>query len=252
MLKLYEFGPSRSIRARWTLQEIGVPFESVPVNLRTSEHRTEAFLRINPAGKVPVLIDGDVVLTESVAIALYLADKFPEARLSPTDLVGRGRVQQWCLFAATEMEQPLWRIAKHRRFYPKNQRIPADIPLAGEDFVTAVRVLDGHMRDRSFVAADMFTVADIVVAYTLDWANELDLLDGMSALGAYMERMYQRPNAAAHRCRARGSASLNGGDGRCRRAHRTRQPQRRRSEQKPIAPMRAQPVGQFRQIPHLA
>lgn len=196
MLKLYEFGPSRSIRARWTLQELGVEFASVPVNLFAAEHRAEAFLRINPAGKVPVLIDGDLVLIESVAIALYLADKFPERQLIPRDLAGRGRVQQWCLFAATEMEQPLWRIAKHRRFYPRDKRIPEDIPLAEEDFVTAARVLDDHMRGRSFVADDTFTVADIVVAYTLDWANELNLLDGMPTLRAYMERMYERPNAA--------------------------------------------------------
>lgn len=197
MLRLYEFGPSRSIRARWTLQELGVEFESVPVDLFAGECRSEAFLRINPAGKVPVLVDGDLVLIESVAIALYLADKFPEGQLIPTDLTGRGRVQQWCLFAATEMEQPLWRIAKHRRFYPREKRIPADIPLAEADFITAARVLDDHMRGRDFVADDTFAVADIVVAYTLDWANELNLLDDMPALRAYMERMYERPNAAS-------------------------------------------------------
>ena len=72
-MKLYEFAPTRSIRARWTLQELGVDFEAVTVNLMAGEHRTPEFLAINPAGKLPVLVDDDLVLTESVAIAVYLA-----------------------------------------------------------------------------------------------------------------------------------------------------------------------------------
>src|SRR5499427_2146641 len=70
-MKLYEFAPTRSIRVRWTLQELGVDFEAITVNLLAGEHRSPAFLKINPAGKLPVLVDGDVVLTESVAIVLY-------------------------------------------------------------------------------------------------------------------------------------------------------------------------------------
>jgi glutathione S-transferase len=77
-MKLFEFAPTRSIRARWTLQELGVDFESVVVNLLADEHHSAAFLRLNPAGRVPALVDGDVVLTESVAIVLYLAEKYPE------------------------------------------------------------------------------------------------------------------------------------------------------------------------------
>ena len=75
-MKLYEFAPTRSIRVRWTLQELGVDFEAITVNLLAGEHRSPVFLKINPAGKLPVLVDGDVVLTESVAIVLYLAEKY--------------------------------------------------------------------------------------------------------------------------------------------------------------------------------
>jgi glutathione S-transferase len=66
-MKLYEFPPTRSIRPRWMLQELEVPFESVWVDLPKGEHRSADFLKLNPAGKVPVLVDGDVVLNESVA-----------------------------------------------------------------------------------------------------------------------------------------------------------------------------------------
>jgi glutathione S-transferase len=85
-MKLYEFAPTRSIRVRWTLQELGVDFEAVTVNLIAGEHRSPEFLKINPAGKLPVLVDGDTILTESIAIVLYLAEKYRDKRLVPTDL----------------------------------------------------------------------------------------------------------------------------------------------------------------------
>jgi glutathione S-transferase len=81
-MELYEFGPTRSIRVRWTLQELGVEFEPVTVNMLAGEHRPPEFLAINPAGKLPALVDGDLVLTESIAIVLYLAEKYPEKRSS--------------------------------------------------------------------------------------------------------------------------------------------------------------------------
>ena len=74
-MKLYGFGPTRSLRALWGLKELDSDFEFVPVNLAAGEHRRPDFLRLNPAGKVPVLVDGDLVLTESAAIVMYLAVK---------------------------------------------------------------------------------------------------------------------------------------------------------------------------------
>jgi glutathione S-transferase len=81
------------------------------VNLAAGEHHGLEFLKINPAGKVPVLVDDDLVLTESVAIVLYLTEKYPHQGFLPTDLKLRSQVYRWLLFTATELEQPLWRIA---------------------------------------------------------------------------------------------------------------------------------------------
>src|SRR3984957_20838087 len=117
-LKLYEFPPTRSIRVRWTLQEMQLDFESILVDLPAREHHAAEFLKINPAAKVPVLVDGTLVLIESVAIVLYLADKYPEKGFTPANVEDRGRMTQWLLFAAAELEQPLWRIARHTRPYP--------------------------------------------------------------------------------------------------------------------------------------
>src|SRR5262245_22368100 len=120
-MKLYEFAPTRSIRVRWTLQELGVDFEAITVNLLAGAHRSPAFLKINPGGKLPVLVDGDVVLTESVAIVLYLAEKYRDQGLTPIDLQQRAQMIRWLLFTTTELEQPLWRIARHTSLYPEKQ-----------------------------------------------------------------------------------------------------------------------------------
>jgi glutathione S-transferase len=194
-MKLYEFAPTRSIRARWTLQELGVPFDAEVVNLVAGEAQRPAFLKLNPAGKLPVLVDGDLVLTESVAIVVYLAEKYPEKRLLPAEPAQRAQAHKWLLFAATELEQPLWRIAKHSVIYPEEKRLPADIDLAREDFTAMARVLDAHMDGREYVVDDKVSIADFVLAYTLDWANMVGLLEEFPRLRGYMERLYQRPHA---------------------------------------------------------
>ncbi len=195
-MKLYEFGPTRSIRARWTLQELEVPFESVTVNLMTGEHRKPEFLKINPAGKLPALVDGDMVLTESVAIVVYLGEKYPDKKLVPTDLRQRAQLMRWLLFTATELEQPLWRMARHTTLYPPEKRLAGELTLAAEDFAEMAKVMDAHMKDREYVVGDSVTVGDIVLAYTLDWAKLAKQLDAWPRLEAYMERMYARPRAA--------------------------------------------------------
>ncbi|MFN8601595.1 MAG: glutathione S-transferase family protein [Candidatus Binatia bacterium] len=194
-MKLYEFAPTRSIRARWTLQELDLDFESVTVDLRAGANRDSEFLRVNPAGKLPVLVDDDRVVTESVAIVLYLAELHPERRLLPADVGGRAEAYRWLLFAATELEQPLWRIARNTAIYPENERLPADVEKATGEFRDMAAVLEGHMQDRRFVLGDDVSVVDFVTAYTLDWANMNQLLDRTPRLHAYMERMYARPKA---------------------------------------------------------
>lgn len=194
-MKLYEFGPTRSIRARWILQELGVDFDAVRVNLAAGEHRKADFIGLNPAGKVPVLVDGDLILNESAAIVLYLAEKYPDFGFMPADLRLRGEVYRWIFFAVTELEQPLWRIARHTALNREEDRLPAEAALARRDFLPMAAVLEGHMRERTYVVGDRVSAADFLVAYTLDWAGEAQLLGGFPTLRAYVERMYARPRA---------------------------------------------------------
>jgi glutathione S-transferase len=194
-MKLYGFAGTRSQRALWGLNEVDADFEYVSVNLLTGEHKRPEFLRINPVGRVPVLVDGDQIIPESAAIVFYLADKYPEKALLPVDLKERAQVYRWTLFAVTELEQPLWRISRHSFLYPPDKRSPADIALAREDFATMAEVLDKHLEGREFIVGDRLTVADCVTVYLIDWANEAHLLDAFPRLQAYLERLYARPEA---------------------------------------------------------
>ena len=195
MMKLYGLGPTRSLRALWALQELDAEFEFVRVNILAGENLHPDFLRLNPAGKLPVLVDGDFVLTESAAIVMYLAEKYGDKGLMPADLKERAQAYRWSLFAVTELEQPLWRIAKHTFLYPEDKRLPEDIALAREEFAAMAAVLDRHMDGRAFILGDNITVADCVTAYVLDWGNENGLIDSFPNLKAYLERMYARPRA---------------------------------------------------------
>lgn len=195
MLKLYGTPPTRALRVIWLLNELGLEYEMVPVDLLGGEHRKLDFLTLNPAAKVPVLVDGDLVITESAAIQLYLAEKNPEAGYIPTTVEGRAQMYRWIFFLVTEIEQPLWRIARHTFIYPENQRLPQDIDLARQEGIEMVAVLERHMKDREFLVGDRLSVADFTAAYTLDWANEEQMLENAPRLKAYLEQLYARPKA---------------------------------------------------------
>lgn len=194
-MRLYGFAGTRSQRALWVLNEVDADFEYVSVNLLEGEHKRPEFLEINPAGRVPVLVDGDRVIPESAAIVQYLAEKYPEKELVPADLEERGQAYRWVMFAVTELEQPLWRISRHTFLYPPEKRLPADIELAREDFKFMAGVLEKHLEGREFIVGDRISIADCVTAYLMDWAGEQGLLATFPNLQAYLERMYARPEA---------------------------------------------------------
>ncbi len=206
-MKLYGFGPGRSLRAMWGLKELGLDFEFVLVDLRKGEHHNPDFLELNPAAKIPVLVDGDFVVTESAAIILYLAEKFPEKKLLPTSLKERAEVYKWIMFAVTELEQPLWRITRNTFLYTEDKRQPMDIEIARSEFAAMGKVLDTYMQGREFICGNGFSAADCVTAYLVDWANENGLLDNLPNLQAYLTRMYARQSAPLRISEARAAVA---------------------------------------------
>lgn len=195
MIKLYGNAPTRVLRVHWLLNALGLEYEEIPVNLMTGEHLKPEFLKINPAGKVPVLVDGDTVITESSAIQLYLAEKFPQAGLIPQSLKERGEMYQWIFFLVTEIEAPLWRIARNTAIYPEGERQPEDVKIAARECQAMLAILEQHMQGRQHLVGEQISVADMNAAYTLDWANEAKMLGDCPTLQTYLKRLYERPEA---------------------------------------------------------
>lgn len=194
-MKLYGTPPTRVLRALWLVNELGIDCERVPVDMSRGEHAGPAMRAINPACKVPFLVDGDAVITESCAIQLYLAEKYPEAGFMPDELALRAQVYRWMFFLATDIEQPLWRIALHEFVYPEAERVSADAPLAMRDGKAMIAVLEDHMKDRRYLVGNRLTVADFNAAYTLDWARWAGMLEEAPRLQSFVTEMYARPAA---------------------------------------------------------
>ncbi len=200
-MKLYGYPMSRSTRALWALEEANALYDFVLVDLFKGEGRAPAFRAINPAGKVPVLVDDDLVLSESAAICTYVADQHPGMKLVPT--VGcrnRARYNQWCFFAIGELEQPLWNLSKHQFALPEARRVPALLDTARWEFGVAVELLAQGLGPREFILGDQFSMADVLLAHTLDWATAVGLPLGSAAVEDYARRMLSRP--ALQRARA--------------------------------------------------
>lgn len=199
MIRLYGTPPTRALRAIWLLGELDLPHEIVPVDIGAGENRAPEFLALNPAAKLPVLVDGDLVISESAAIQLYLADRygdrFPGGGLIPETPEDRARMHHWLFFLMTEIEAPLWRIALHSFLYAPEEKSDAEIALAKRDGRRMIAVLEQHMQGRDFIVGGQVTVADFNAAFTLDWANEEELLDDAPALRAWLESMYARAKA---------------------------------------------------------
>ncbi len=187
MITLYGYGRSRWIKPYWTLKELGVPFTSKDIRPDLLRSEYPEILALNPFAKLPVLVDDDFTVFESSAICTYLADKYPEKKLSPKPGTReRALYDQWISLASTDLEQPLWRIAKHSFLYPAEKRSTADQELAREDFLKEAIVLEKQIS--TYLVGDTFSVADIVMAYTLNWANGYELLHDLPKLRDYLTK----------------------------------------------------------------
>ena len=205
-MKLYGYRNGRTLRAAWALEEVGAQYEYVEIDLKRGEGQKPKFLEINPSGKVPVLDDGGTIITESAAICMHIAEKYPQSRLlPPIGTLERSQCYKWTSYIITELDTPLWTIAKHRFALPRERRVPAVIETAGWEFRTAVKVLAKGLGDRDYLVGDCLTVADIVAGHTLAWAKSARFPLGSEQLDRYLERLLARD--AVTRARERTQAS---------------------------------------------
>ncbi len=186
---------SRSSRIVWVLEELEVDWHWRPLSFRAGEHRSPSFLAMNPGGKVPVLQHGELVLTESAAIARYLAAQHPDSGLLPPEGTAEAAlVDRWLCFVTTELEQALWTKAKHTFALPAKLRVDAVRQTAEAEFRRAASVADTMLGSRRHAVGEAFTIADIFLAHTCSWARSGRLWDSLSpALQAYAQTQLARP-----------------------------------------------------------
>ncbi|MGI9318982.1 MAG: glutathione S-transferase family protein [bacterium] len=194
MLKLYGSFPTRSNRVQWALEELEVPYEFFQIDFAAGDSRSSFFLEKNPGGKIPVLQDGDLIISESGAICNYLGEKFPESKLTPIGgSVERAKYDQWMFFVQSELEQPMWTKAKHKFALPKAQRIDGLNSTVEWEFNRAAEILSLGLGDNEFILGNLFTMADILITHTLSWAKVANFEISHQNLLDYADRNLARP-----------------------------------------------------------
>jgi glutathione S-transferase len=168
------------------LEELGVPYEHVPAAPRSDEVRA-----LSPSGKVPVLVDGEDVISDSTAILTYLADRHG-AFTHPAGTVARARQDAWTFRVLDEVDALLWTAARHSFILPEDQRVPAVKDSLKTEFA---RNLDRIAADLSSdcLAGDDPTVPDFLLAHCLGWARNAGFPDAPEVLVEYLGRLRTRP-----------------------------------------------------------
>lgn len=194
MLKIYGVPRSSSGRCFVMLEELGLPYENVPLDMRTKEHKSEAFLKLNPNGKVPVLVDGDFVIWESTAINSYLADKHKPELLGKTP-AERGAQQQWSTWAMVDLQPPLVEILIQMVFVPEEKRSMAVIEKAREKVPPMLAILDQALTGKDYILGTEVSVADFNLASVVNIAQTFEFdFKPYPAVSAWLERMLSRPS----------------------------------------------------------
>lgn len=199
-IKLFELGPTRSARVRWTLDEAGLPFESIGNTVEV--FNSDDLGRIHPLGKLPAaLIDGRP-LFESAAIATAIADLVPDKGLiAKPGTWSRNLHYQWVSFALTEIEPFLQSTEMNSTDFilPKSEHVPEIIPQNTTIFHRAAAVLDMVLAKSDYLVDNRFSVTDIIVGYTVSWGQEFGLINAFPNLNAYLARLLDREHCTLKR-----------------------------------------------------
>jgi glutathione S-transferase len=198
--KLYGGSGSRALRSIWAIEEVGIDYEHVPLHF--SKASTDAdYLAVNPNGRIPALVDGDVTLFESMAINLYLAKAYG-GNLYPDTPPDEARAIQWSVWAISEIEPVQMRMVMHKFFVPADEQDPAVIQAAADDLQRPLKVLDAHLANRACLLGEEFTIADLNVSGVMLLLKMVG--HDYSAHGnvqRWADACYERPSLAAAQAR---------------------------------------------------
>ena len=206
---------SRAVRPLWAATELGLTYEHLPTPYKDGATHTPEFLALNPNGHIPVLVDrrpdGDVVVWESMACALYVArhhGRGDGSDIAPANAAEDAEALRWSFWAVSEIEKDALTVLMHRVAMPADQRKPELAEAAEKRLHAPLRVLEQQLvrqqeRGHAHLGADRFTVADLCVASVLNWARPApDLLAGYPLTNTWLQACVNRPALADLRARA--------------------------------------------------
>ena len=186
-MKLYWAPQTRSSRAVWMLEEAGVEFSVETIGIRDADRQdSAAFRAASPMGKVPALADGDVLLSESAAICIYVADLYAPGRLAPTiDDKLRGKFLYWTMYTPAVIEPAM--AEKFSGVEPNRVRS------GWGDFDLMLETIEKELAADEWILGEEFTAADVMVGSSVVFMRQFGMLPGSNVLDAYADRCQQRP-----------------------------------------------------------
>jgi len=193
-LKIYGIAASRAFRNLWCAEELGLPYEHVKISFNDPAIKEPAFLALNPNGAIPVIDDNGVVVFESLAINLYLAERYGAGGLGPSGFEEEAQILQWTFWAATEIESQTRIWFQHTVYLPEAERSAQAVAGALAAIGAKLAIADGVLAQRPWLVAGRFTVADLNLAAVLVRLKELGG-DACPNLSAWHARCMARPAA---------------------------------------------------------
>ena len=194
MLTFYYSPGACSMASHLGLEESGAPYELKPTLLPKGEHKTAAYLKINPRAKVPALsVDGKVI-TENTAILSYLARRYPEKRLFPEDLVDQARCISHMAWLSNTVHPSFTHINRPERFVAEEAMFPAIKDMGRKNFWANLQEIDGLLAGKDWIMGAQFTVADCYTLVFYGWGRRIDLpLHELKNYTAFKDRIMKRP-----------------------------------------------------------
>lgn len=187
MYKLIGDLKTRALRVVWMLEELGEPYSLDP-----RRPHDPAVYQLNPSGKVPVLIDGDAAISDSVAICQYLADKHGRFTFK-AGTIERARQDSFTQFAVDDVEGPLWVAAKHTFALPEAYRVDDVKRACAFDFERGMKAFSTRLGANDYVMGDGFTVPDLILGHCLGWALMTKWRLPEGNVTEYLKRIRERP-----------------------------------------------------------
>jgi glutathione S-transferase len=188
MITLHHHPYSRAANVIWMLEELEIPYELSFVDIMKGAQKGPEVVAHNPMGKVPILQDGDVVVTESAAIGLYLADRYALGKLAPApDDPARGPYLRWSFFAPSVIEPAMAAKNAAAEFKPSQ--------VGWGTYESMIAAMESAITGRSYILGDRFSMADCVFGGTVRYMLRVKMLEATPTLSAYAGRLAARPAA---------------------------------------------------------